>query len=200
MPDSAETWRCFVAVPVPDALRHGLTASVDGWKTEPGAPDLRWTDPDGWHVTLAFLGATDAEAVPGLGRALESVTAVLPPSFSPLRLRTGALGAFPRVTAAQSVWLGIDDSKRELRDLADAVQKVVLQPEKWRRLRPHLTLGRSRIRRGEPLDGWLTGRAFPTTEFAVRDVVLFRSYLGRGPARYEELARFPLGGAGSGRG
>ena len=115
-------------------------------------------------------------------------------------MRTGALGAFPRATAAQSVWLGIDDSRRELRDLADAVQKVVLPAEKWRRLRPHLTLGRSRVRRGEPLDRWLSGRIFPTTDFVVRDVVLFRSHLGRGPARYEELARFPLGGAGSERG
>ncbi len=69
-----------------------------------------------------------------------------------------------------------------------------------RRLRAHLTLGRSRVRRGEPLDPWLATRTFPPTELAVDDVVLYRSHLGRGPARYEELARLPLGGAGSSRG
>jgi RNA 2',3'-cyclic 3'-phosphodiesterase len=200
MPDSPETWRCFVAVPVPDDLRAGLAAAVDRWKHEPGAPDLRWTDPDGWHVTLAFLGATDPATVDGLRRGLESVTRQLPPQFSPVLVRTGPLGSFPRAAAAQSVWLGIDDPRRQLQDLAYAVQTVVLPQERWRRLRPHLTLGRSRIRRGEPLESWFATRTFPPADFAVEDVVLFRSHLGRGPAQYEELARLRLGGAGSGRG
>ena len=200
MPDSPETWRCFVAVPVHDDLRVGLATAVDRWKREPGAPNLRWTDPEGWHVTLAFLGATDPVAVPGLRRALESATADLPPPLSPIQVRTGPLGAFPRAAEAQSVWLAIEDPLRQLKDLAYAVQTACLPQEKWRRLRPHLTLGRSRVRRGEPLESWLATRTFPPTEFPVEDVVLFRSHLGRGPARYEELARLPLGGAGSGRG
>jgi 2'-5' RNA ligase len=200
MPDSAETWRCFVAAPIPDSLRRDLTAAVDRWKAEPGTPDLRWTDPEGWHITLAFLGAVDSGAVPGLRRDLESVTGHLPPSSAPIRVRTGQLGAFPRSQSAQSLWLGIDDSQRQLGDLAYTLQKAVLQPDEWRRLRPHLTLGRSRVRRGEPLDQWLSSWTFPTTEIVVGDVVLFRSHLGRGPAQYEELARFPLGGAGSDRG
>jgi 2'-5' RNA ligase len=200
MPDSPETWRCFVAAPVPEDLRAGLAAAVDRWKHHPGAPDLRWSDPEGWHVTLAFLGATDPAMVDGLRRGLESVTRQFTPPFLPILVRTGPLGAFPRVSAAQSVWLGIDDPRRQLKDLAYAVQTVVLPQERWRRLRPHLTLGRSRVRRGEPLESWIATRAFPPTEFHVEDVVLFRSHLGRGPARYEELARLPLGGAGSGRG
>ncbi|HJT64661.1 MAG TPA: RNA 2',3'-cyclic phosphodiesterase [Candidatus Limnocylindria bacterium] len=200
MPDSPETWRCFVAVPVPDDLRVGLATALDRWKLERDAPDLRWTDPEGWHVTLAFLGATDPATVDDLRRGLESVTRQFTSPFSPILVRTGPIGAFPRAAAAQSVWLGIDDPLRQLKDLAYAVQTAILAQEKWRRLRPHLTLGRSRVRRGEPLESWIATRTFPPTEFPVEDVVLFRSHLGRGPARYEELARLPLGGAGSGRG
>ncbi len=196
MPASPEAWRCFVAVPVPPALRAVLESTVSTWRAEPGAPDLRWTDPDGWHVTLAFLGSTDPSAVPGIVSALE--TAVGP--WDPLVVRAGRIGAFPRSTAAQTIWLGVEDPGGHLDELGVAVQKAVLPPEAWRRLRAHLTIARSRVRGGEPLDRWLTDRAVQATEMTVRDVVLYRSQLGRGPARYQEVARLPLGGAGSASG
>jgi 2'-5' RNA ligase len=95
------------------------------------------------------------------------------------------------------VWLGIDDPDDRLADLAAAVQDAVLPPDRRRPLKAHLTLGRSRVRRGEPLGPWLARRGFPPTELGVEDVVLYRSHLGRGPARYSELARLRLRGAGS---
>jgi 2'-5' RNA ligase len=193
MPASAETWRCFVAVPVPPDLRRSLDAAVTAWRAEPDAPDLRWTDPTGWHVTLAFLGARDPASVPGLSDDLEATVA----PFGPFAVSTGRAGAFPRSGAAQSVWLGIDDPHDRLRELAAAVQDAVLPPDRRRPLKAHLTLGRSRHRRGEPLGSWLGSRVFPATALAVEDVVLYRSHLGRGPARYSELARLRLGGAGS---
>jgi 2'-5' RNA ligase len=193
MPVSPETWRCFVAVPVPPDLRRSLDAVVTAWRAEPDAPNLRWTDPGGWHVTLAFLGATDPGSVPGLAEDLEATVA----QFAPFAVSTGRTGAFPRPGAAQSVWLGIADPDDRLRVVAAAVQDAVLPPDRRRPLKPHLTLGRSRVRRGEPLGPWLGSRAFPATELEIDDVVLYRSHLGRGPARYSELARLRLGGAGS---
>jgi 2'-5' RNA ligase len=197
MPDSPDpTWRCFVAVPASTALRRTLETTIAEWRAESTVPDLRWTDPEGWHVTLAFLGATDPASVPGLDdRIGEAVV-----DFAPLVVSTGEPGAFPRPGAAQSVWLGLDDPDGTLGDLAAAVQEAVLPPDRRRPLRAHLTLGRSRVRRGEPLGPWLATRAVPVTRLHVEDVVLYRSHLGPGPARYEELARLPLGGAGSTRG
>jgi 2'-5' RNA ligase len=196
MPASPEAWRCFVAVPVPPALRAAVESTLSGWRAQPGAPDLRWSDPDAWHVTLAFLGSTDPASVPGIASALE--TAVR--DRDPFVVRAGGIGAFPRAAAAQTIWLGVEDPRGRLDDLADAVQKAVLPAEAWRRLRPHLTVARSRVRGGERLDQWLADRAVPHAEMTVRDVVLYRSHLGSGPARYEEVARLPLGGAGSDRG
>jgi 2'-5' RNA ligase len=196
MPASPETWRCFVAVPTPPALRDVLATAIAGWRGEPGAPNLRWTDPEGWHVTLAFLGAADPAAVPGIGAQL----AALAGRVDPFVVSTGATGAFPRSGAAQSVWLGIADPDRRLAGLAEWVQAAVLPVDRRRRLRAHLTLGRSRARRGEPLGPWIASRAFPATPVPVAELVLYRSHLGRGPARYEVLARVPLGRAGSGGG
>lgn len=188
MPDSPETWRCFVALPIPATLRATLEATVAAWRGELETPNLRWTDPDGWHVTLAFLGQTNPNAVPGLVSALAA--AVRP--FEPLTLSTGRLGAFPRPGAAQSAWVGIDDPDGRLRDLGSAVQEAVLALEHRRPLRAHLTIGRSRARRGEPLGTWLAGRTFPATELPVDEVVLYHSHLGRGPAQYEALGRVRL--------
>lgn len=185
-----------MAVPVPPAIRTVLESAVSAWRSEPGVPDLRWTDPDGWHVTLAFLGPTDPNAVPRLAHALEQ--AVRP--MQPPRFASGRFGAFPRVEAAQSIWLGLDDPSGGLAHLAAAVQVAVLEPDRRRPLRAHLTIGRSRARHGEPLGGWLASRRVPSAKAVVRDVVLYRSHLGREPARYEEVARIPVGGAGSARG
>jgi RNA 2',3'-cyclic 3'-phosphodiesterase len=199
MPASPETWRCFVAVPVPAELRAALAAALATWRAEPGAPNLRWTGSEGWHVTVAFLGPIDPGSVSSIAERI--AVAVQPfAAVAPFSVRTGRVGAFPRPSAARSVWLGIEDPDRHLADLARTVQDALLPRDAIRRLRAHLTLGRSRVRRGEPLDAWLATRTFPSTELVVEDVVLFRSHLGRGPATYEELACLPLGGAGSNRG
>ncbi len=191
-----ETWRCFVAVPLAPKLRTDLEAAAGAWRALGHAPDLRWTDPNGWHVTLAFLGATDASAVPGLVASLRNVAA----ETSPFRVSTGGVGAFPRPGAAQAIWYGVFDPDRRLKDLASRVQAAVLPPGPPARFRAHVTLARSRVRRGEPLGPWLATLEPPPGTLAVNALTMFRSHRGRGPARYEVLARLPLRGAGSGHG
>lgn len=194
MPAAPERWRCFVAVPITASLRRDLASAVAGWRTDPKVPDLRWTDPDGWHLTLAFLGSTDPERVPGLADALRATAS----SLSAFSVPAGGVGAFPRPKAASVLWYRIDDPERRLAELATRVQQAVeLEPER-RPFRGHLTVARSRDRAGVPLDGWLPGLASPHATIPVREVILFRSRLGRGPARYEALATARLGKAPSG--
>lgn len=191
-----ETWRLFVALPLAPRLRSNLKSAVAGWRRRNDAPDLRWTDPDGWHVTLAFMGATDPSVVPELVGALRDVAV----GTSPFRVPTGGVGAFPRPGAAQAIWYGVSDPDRRLRDLASHVQAAVLPSGLPARFRAHITLARSRVRRGEPLGPWLATLEPPAGTLAVSALTLFRSHLGRGPARYEVLARLPLGGRESVRG
>ena len=190
------TWRCFVAVPVASRLRADLQAAVAQWKARPDAPDLRWTDPDGWHVTLAFLGATDPSDVPDLVSALRSAAE----RMAAFRLETGGVGAFPRPGAAQAIWYGLSDPNHRLANLAARVQAAVLPYAAPARFRAHLTLARSRARRGEPLGSWLASLDPPSGTLMVSALTLYRSHLGRGPALYEVLVSLPLGGAGSGHG
>ncbi|HUG95629.1 MAG TPA: RNA 2',3'-cyclic phosphodiesterase [Pleomorphomonadaceae bacterium] len=191
-----ETWRCFVGIPVGSPLRKDLQLAVARWRARQDAPDLRWSEPDGWHVTLAFLGNTDPSDVPGVVSALH----VAADGVAEFQVETGGVGAFPRPGAAQAIWYGMSDPHHQLTDLAARVQAAVRPSSEPARFRPHLTLARSRVRRGEPLGSWLATLDAPSGALTVSGLTLFRSHLGRGPARYEVLARLPLSGAGSGRG
>jgi 2'-5' RNA ligase len=177
-------------VPLGDDLRRDLAATVAEWRADGSRPDLRWTDPAGWHITLRFLGGTDPDAIPGLVGELRTATA----SFDRFEVGGGGMGTFPNAAHARSVWYGIEDPDGRLAALAAAVG-MDEGP-----FRPHVTLGRVRDRRGARLNEWMAERTVPGSAIAVERFELVRSHLGSGPARYEVLASLPLGGAASAHG
>ena len=65
-------------------------------------PDLRWTDPEQWHVTLAFMAAVPDRAVEEVEHAVAEVAA----SHPPVELRLLGCGAFPQVAQARVLWVG----------------------------------------------------------------------------------------------
>ena len=184
-------WRCFVAVPLGDALRTELARAAAGWRTQPPADALRWAEPDAWHLTLAFLGAVDPEDVPGIAEAVRRVAA----SHEPMEVATGRLGAFHRPGSVRVLWYGVADADGHLaalaRDLGDALALSDDGP-----FRAHVTLARAR-RRPIDLRAWIeaASASAPEGRLTVDRIALMRSHLGAGPARYETLATFTLEGA-----
>ncbi|MFQ5947930.1 MAG: RNA 2',3'-cyclic phosphodiesterase [Acidimicrobiia bacterium] len=179
--------RLFVAAPLTDDVRHALAAhlgaALDG-RDLPGRP----VAPENWHLTLRFLGEAAPVEKDRLVRALD--TADLGPSFS---VRFGGLGAFPRARKATVLWLGVGGGADELGALAAAVEDAAQAagfPGEERPFHAHLTL--SRIRPHQDVTP-LVERVppFPAV-LPVAEVVLFRSHLGRGGARYEGVDRFGL--------
>ena len=178
-----QPWRCFVAVPLGEALRADLRDLVDAWRDLDG---LRWTDSDGWHVTLAFLGPVEPDSVPGLTECLTSVG-----DQSGMSVRTGGLGAFPTPARARVAWYGVEDVDGRLAELASDVARAlslrVTQP-----FRAHVTLARAR-RRAVDLRPWLASASAPEGVLEVDRIALMRSHIDGGPARYETLSAVPLG-------
>jgi RNA 2',3'-cyclic 3'-phosphodiesterase len=180
-------WRCFVAVPIGAELRDALAQAVDGWRVMPEGERLRWTDPDGWHLTLVFLGSTDPERVPAIARAVEKAVA----ESAPFELPAGVVGAFPSPNAARVVIYRVADPDGRLAELALAIRHA-LQVEDGSAFRAHVTLARVRGEGRERLGEWLRSLEAPSGIITVDRAELFRSHLGRGPARYESLASIHL--------
>jgi RNA 2',3'-cyclic 3'-phosphodiesterase len=192
-----QRWRCFVAVPVPDDLCRRLQVAVEAWRAEPISSDLRWTDPAGWHLTLAFLGSVPVEGLDPIQACIAEVAAGGQPGI----VSGGGLGVFPRPTRARVLWYGIADPQGILDRLATGLREalVPLTPrlEGEKPFTGHVTLARARAERGIDMSAWLMAHAAPTGEVPVDRLILYRSHLGgRGPAQYEALGLATLGGSG----
>ena len=184
---SDERWRLFVAVPIGEELRGALRDAVEGWRSDEQVAALRWTDPDGWHVTLAFLGETDAAAVPEIAERLAAVAARHEATTS----RTGGLDAFPTRARARVGWYGVEDADGRIATLAADVSRA-LDLDATQTLRPHLTLARARSDHVD-LRSWLGSASAPAGMLVVDRIELMRSHVGEGPVRYETVATIELG-------
>lgn len=178
--------RLFVAVGVPDEVRAGLDAALEPLRAT--HPWLRWTDPSGWHVTMAFLGWVDEERA---GAVAEAVDAAARHARAFDLALDGALGAF----GGRVLWAGITESA-PLDSLADRVRAELGQRGFELETRPfhaHLTVARAprdrRMPRGLGAD-WQG----PDDAWHVREALVMRSQPGRGGARYETWSRLRLGG------
>lgn len=60
--------RRFVAIGLPDEVRGALDAAIAPVRAR--WPGLAWTDPAGWHVTLAYIGELPDDRVPDAERAV----------------------------------------------------------------------------------------------------------------------------------
>ncbi len=189
MPDADRPWRCFVAVPLDAALRDVIATVVRDLRGRTEAEAWRWTDAERWHVTLGFMGATDAAEVPALVSAVQSVAR----QHDAFALDTGGVGGFPSRGRARVLWYGVSDLDGRLRRLAHAVRAALGLPDD-ERFRGHLTLARARERFGADASG-LVAIPVPSARLEVDRLVLYRSHPGRGPARYEALATAALRGA-----
>ena len=186
----AERWRCFVAVALDDDLRARLADAVAVWRNDPRIDGLRWVAPEALHLTLAFIGSVNADAIDTIRAGVEQVAA----QHAPTTCATGRLGTFPRPGSARVLWYGVDDAERSLAAMAGDLEQA-LRLEAGEPYRAHVTLARAR-RRWVDLRGWIetASASAPDGILAVQSLELMRSHLGGGPAQYESLGTFPLGG------
>ncbi|MFD8672303.1 RNA 2',3'-cyclic phosphodiesterase [Streptomyces seoulensis] len=188
--------RLFAAVLPPPGAVAELGREVRALRRLAGADTLRWTQPDGWHFTLAFYGEVPEETVPELERRLERAAARSTPF--PLALAGG--GSFGRDRA---LWAGACGELPALGRLAERAQAAGRRAgaggEEHRHYRAHLTLARGK---GDTaLRPYVDALAeFAGTAWTVGELVLVRSHLpasgvpGEQP-RYAPVARWALGAA-----
>ena len=185
--------RMFVAVVPPTEVVEDLEEFV---AVRRDAAAFRWTPPEHWHLTLAFL-----EQVPD--RSFDDLVDRL---AAPRRnggdfdLRLHGGGAIPHADRARVLYARTD-ATRPPRPSSAAGDRRPCGSEPGRhqgrrpRFLPHLTL--ARLGHPENITDWvrlLDGYAGPA--WTVDRVELIRSHLGEGPRRrprYETVGTFDLG-------
>ncbi|HLE59354.1 MAG TPA: RNA 2',3'-cyclic phosphodiesterase [Candidatus Limnocylindria bacterium] len=182
--------RLFVAVPLGELLRAELADAVADLRAASHTNgEWRWMEPADWHVTLAFIGWVEPGAPSGLAAALSSSVA----GHAPFWVDTGGLGAFPGHARARVLWYGVADPDGRLADLAWAAGTATgAAQDRDRQLHAHVTLARSRDRRGTAPDPTWSDARLPAGRLDVDRVILYRSRVDRVPVRYEALAEAPL--------
>jgi 2'-5' RNA ligase len=187
--------RCFVAVDLSGPVRVQIARAQETLRGAAPRADVRWVNAAGLHITLKFLGEVPETRCEAVREALARVAA----AHGPLRVVAQGLGGFPTARRPRVVWAGIGAGAAELAALAGDVDAALVRlgfPPEARPFAGHVTLGRVRSPRGlAALAAALASRREERFgAWSVADLVLYRSRLGPGGARYEALARLRLGG------
>ena len=175
--------RLFIGVPLTDDARHAIQKSLP--KHLPG----KLVPAENWHFTLRFLGSTEPQARDQIIHRLETATC-----GAPFTIRFNELGAFPQPRRAGILWLGINQGAErmiQLAAIAEAAARIAGFAAEAREFKPHLTL--SRIDPPASVAELIAAKPRFDAAMTVDSIVLYRSRLGGGPARYEEVVRIALG-------
>ncbi|MEO3750654.1 RNA 2',3'-cyclic phosphodiesterase [Streptomyces sp. B6B3] len=190
--------RYFTAILPPPAVAEELAGVVRQLAALPDAERLRWTERDGWHITLAYYGQiSDPDRLAELGDRLAATARALQP-FA-LRLAGGeSLGEW-------ALGAGVAGDRTTLAGLAAATAEDGLAlglPETAERhpsYRPHLTVARN-VRSPRPVAfAPYTAALAPFTgrEWLAAELVLMRNANADerpGAHTYVPAATWPLGG------
>ncbi|RVU98575.1 RNA 2',3'-cyclic phosphodiesterase [Coriobacteriales bacterium OH1046] len=176
--------RLFIAAELPQGLTEAL-AETSALLRE--AVSGRYVAPDRFHITLAFLGETDAACVQELSALLMDACT----GFPPIEVHLGALGSFGRRKRA-ALWQEVRSGGR-LEALAGKIRRSLDTagfPFDGKGFRAHVTLMRAAD---------LSGGALPMPHAAagtIGTVALFKSDLSRKHPVYTPLSEAALGDGG----
>jgi len=188
--------RLFFAVPVPAEARQQVGDLIDRVQHDvgDGTARIRWVRVDGLHLTLRFLGPTPEDRLEPLEAAADAQARI----GAPFGVQLSGGGAFPSVDRPRSLWVGVGDGADRLAKLADELTAAAGDCGLVLDTRPfaaHLTIGRTDGVRLGPVAARALEHAADGLDvrFTADRIVLFRSILGGGPARYEALHEARLG-------
>lgn len=182
--------RAFVALTLPEDIVSTLVAA------QAGLPAGRPVAPENLHLTLSFLGEQREPVVEDLHYALQDIRLpAFPLMLSGLDLQGSGR---PRALVAN---VALEPPLRHLREkVMQAARGAGLRLDRSR-YTPHVTLARFnqglRLEEADRMRRFaVAGAGFRAGPFVAESFALIRSHLGRSGPIYQELARYPLEGAG----
>ncbi|HDH07001.1 MAG TPA: RNA 2',3'-cyclic phosphodiesterase [Thermoproteales archaeon] len=137
-----ERIRCFIAVDIEDQEVIGNITRVQQ-ALLPLGKCLKLVEKENIHLTLRFLGELPQTLVNDVIEILSHI------DFTPFKIMLRGIGAFPRLSRPNVIWVGVEEGAEQLRDLASkinaALRKLRLPPPD-KPFSPHITIARVKRR------------------------------------------------------
>ncbi len=154
--------RTFVGIELSEEMRGQLgrvTSALALFLSDAGVAGrlVRWSGVDKAHITLRFLGETDAAQ----RQQIRAGLAEMAPRHAPFVLALADLGCFPNWTRPQVLWTGVAGDRGALECLQAPIEEIAQSagfPAERRPFSPHITLART-ARSASPQDRRRLGAA-----------------------------------------
>jgi RNA 2',3'-cyclic 3'-phosphodiesterase len=183
--------RLFIALPLPNEVIKILQTQQDFLKTQLNDQDIRWTTPEQWHLTLAFLGATNRERLPQIQTAMTRAVK----NIKAFELETTSLGSFPSSRRPSVLWLGVGGQIERLQtlqlNLSEALRGLLGPDDKP--FKPHLTLARlKQFGLGKPVAEAFEHAPAAKQSWLANELCLYQTILKPQGAEYQVIYRVLL--------
>lgn len=154
--------RLFIGIELPDKIKNSIGRYVESLQVTAKG----WENPNDYHLTLLFLGETQAEVVGQIIKRLDFVT------FNSFELELKGLEFFPR----RVLYLGLEQSLEllALKNLTENLFPEWLRPEA-KEFTPHITLKRWQRYEFNFLAAAIHSQNFGRLKFKVSGLALFKS-------------------------
>jgi 2'-5' RNA ligase len=169
--------RLFIGIPVPDSIRSLMADEVEKIYQRCRG---NYSEPELYHITLAFLGEKTESDVPLIRQSIQSAG----DSFSGFDVALDRLGFFSSPSSA-TLWWGIMNNP-ELESLASHIRRELSSSRIGFDVKPfraHITLGR----RIDLKNMMLRDIEVPRLSFRAQSIVLFESLRQDGQLVYRPL-------------
>ncbi|MCB1174549.1 MAG: RNA 2',3'-cyclic phosphodiesterase [Leptospiraceae bacterium] len=178
--------RIFIGIDLPESIKTSLE------RLQGGLPRTRFSQMDGLHLTLAFLGDLSTSQLDNLLRCCAAGN----PAIEPFNLRIQGVGLFGRQRSRSILWAGLATSPGLLQlhqYILRLVSSANLKSDR-NALKAHITLARTNLKPDhDRLLIWLQTQAdLSLPPFLVDEYQIFESVLHPEGARYQIRAGFPL--------
>ena len=188
--------RTFIALELNTALQRHLAGVIR--QVAPLLPSVRWVDPAGIHLTLAFLAELTDEQLASAQEATKDAAR----QSAPFAYQLSRLGIFGPPRQPRVIWMGIAEPSGMLQHVHQVLNAELLQRDfkvDTRPFSPHFTLAyvkaplsteeQKRLR--DLLAGNQQGIS-TAQQFSAEHLVVMKSELLQTGARYSVLNSFQL--------
>jgi len=190
--EDSELWRVFAAIELSSNIHRRIQKQIQ--LLQAAVPDNRasWSRPQNIHLTVKFFGNVLSKKISPISEAASRVVKQL----NKFEIQIGNTGAFPKVSQARVLWIGVADPAGQLarlHQLFEAECAVEGFERETRDFRPHLTIARLRRPEGaKALAETNQKLGFESMSVEVNELVVFRSELSPKGSKYTAISRHQL--------